>query len=48
MAFTPGSPTNGRGRLLISSLEEAPLGWELYTRILPPMENYENPVLMSS
>jgi hypothetical protein len=26
---------------LVSSLEEAPPGWELYTRILPPMENHE-------
>jgi hypothetical protein len=36
-----------RRRVLISSLEQAPPGWELYTRILPPMENHEIPFLPS-
>lgn len=34
-----------RRRVLISARSQAPMGWELYSRILPPMENYEIPFL---
>ena len=34
-----------RWRVRISAREKAPLGGKLYTRTLPRMENYENPVL---